>query len=158
AVAAHDEEILLLLSGGAEGEPLAVGRNVGGGSFPRPFRDPARLSDGALARRVEPAALEGCALVPLDVAEPAAVSRETEVLAVRGGGRDRLRSTKHLARLLVERDAPEVHRAAAVAREVEVSSVGGPHGIPVEEEVVRHRDGLSAAGRDGPDVALSSSL
>ena len=54
----------------------------------------------------------------------------------------------------VDADSPQIHAAAAVAREIQVVAVGRPDGTPVESSVLGDRDWMRAVGGHGPDVAL----
>lgn len=58
---------------------------------------------------------------------------------------------------LVDGDAPEIHRAAAAAREGDEPAVGRPCRAPVDRRVVGDRDRIAclrSIGGDGEDVAL----
>src|SRR5207244_5046697 len=58
-------------------------------------------------------------------------------------------------RVLVDGDPPEVHDAAAVAREVEVASVRRPDRVPVDGRILRDGDRVTAGGGHRPYVALA---
>ena len=88
-----------------------------------------------------------------------AVPGDAQVAAPAGRCRHRFGIPEDLAGLLVNRRPPEVHRAVAVAREVQVVTVGRPDGIPVHGGVIRDRDRTAprgTRGRDRPDVALTA--
>src|SRR5215203_5007224 len=74
--------------------------------------------------------------------------------AVRGWSRHRFGWSKHFPRLLLNRHAPEVHAACAVADEVKILSVARPDRTPFHGLVIRHFRWLTAARRNGPDVSL----
>ena len=58
----------------------------------------------------------------LYVHELSTVPRQADLSAVRRRRRDRLRRPQDAPRLLVDRDTPEIHAAAAIAGKVEVTA------------------------------------
>src|SRR5262245_53200492 len=90
----------------------------------------------------------------LDVRQPSPVAREAEVLAVGGWRRDGRDGATKVARALVDRYPPQIHRATAFAREIQMTAIGCPHRVPVERLVIGHRLGIAAARGDRPDVSL----
>src|SRR5215211_1333180 len=74
--------------------------------------------------------------------------------AVRGWSRHRFGWSEHFSRLLLNRYAPEVHAACAVAGKVKILSVRRPDRTPFHGLVIRHFGRLAPARGNGPDVSL----
>ena len=91
--------------------------------------------------------------------EAPAVLRQARQLG--GGlhaGRHRLGHPLRLTGRLIDPDAPQVHRAAAIAREIQLTPVRRPDRAPVERRVLDDRDALATGCRDGEDVALTAGV
>src|SRR5450759_2432899 len=58
------------------------------------------------------------------------------------------------ARRGIDADAPQVHAAAPLAREVQPTAVGRPHGIPVHRRIMGDRHRRAARRGNHPDVCL----
>jgi len=59
-----------------------------------------------------------------------------------------LRLTAALSRALIDFHPQDIHRSAAIAEEVQLLSVGGPHRIPIQRKIVGKLDRSASAGRD----------
>ena len=71
---------------------------------------------------------------------------------------DGLRRAVRSSGRLVHGDAPQVHRAAAIARKVDALAVRRPHRRPVERRILRHRARARRRRRDGVDVPLAAGI
>src|SRR5688500_3422204 len=91
-----------------------------------------------------------------DVEQVLRVPRDGDVPSPAGWHGERLRLATRLSGFLVDPETPQVHRAAAVAREKNRPAVWIPHGVPVERSVAGcGDDGLRIAiDGDRVDVAL----
>ena len=84
----------------------------------------------------------------------ASVARVAEMSGPERGRGQGLRRAARLSGLLVDRDPPEVHAAAAVAREVERLPIRRPDRVPVDRWIVCHGNRRAAGRGNRPDVPL----
>src|SRR5262249_12915459 len=71
----------------------------------------------------------------------------------RGRSHERFRLAQDLARSFVNRDPPQAPAAAAIARKVQITTVGRPDRVPIDRLVRRYRLRVAAGGRNRVDVA-----
>ena len=153
SVGRRDEDVFLARSDRGERDQVTLRRRVGHHRQLRSLGDPRRLADCLLDRFVEGDLLDVSRRRALHVDQPATVTRQADLRAIRRGCRDGFCRPEDATRLLVDRGSPQVHAAPAIAREVEVTAIRGPNGIPVHGRVLGHGNRLPARGGDRPDVA-----
>src|SRR6202023_1278176 len=153
-----DHEEVLSRSGGVEKDPRSIRRRVDGIDLSRASGHRCRRTGHAAGPRIEVHALDVRLALVRGISEVTAVAREGEEPAPWSGCGDRFDIAEHLAGLLVDRDPPEVHRAAAIARKVEIPAVRRPDRVPVHVVVVGHPGGVAAGDRQRPDAAPAAGI
>src|SRR5262249_32589842 len=115
-----------------------------------------RLRPDRLAQRVKGDPLDISGNHTMRVGDSTTIARNTQRAAVGRGRGDRLGRAQHLPRFFLDGYAPQVHRAATIAGEIEVIPVGRPDGADVDGAILGNGNGPAAvSGGYRPDVALA---
>ncbi len=119
------------------------------------FVERLERTGNALGRRVEGQPCDAHAGVFRHEGQPAGTHRG-QVREPARTARDLLERPTGSSRRRIDRDAPDVERAAAIGQEVQHAAVAGPDRVPVERTVVGHCDDVGSVGGHREDVALTA--